>query len=742
MSGRRIGNYLVLDYLGGGGFGSVFKAEDTSTPGRIVAVKELHRKHTRSTVIKQRFFQEAIAMAKLDHPNLPRLFTFGEDHGSYYLVMEFLSGKLLTDEIQAQGQLPLNQAITIISQVLEALSYAHKNGIIHRDLKPDNIMLIGDSGSPHVKVLDFGIARMVGGENLTMAGEGFGTPVYMSPERISGSLNPDARADIYSLGIILYEMLAGKVPFQSQATDPLIYWSEMRKMHESYELPPLDALGVPQAIERIVKKATAKTADYRYATADDMLNDLRQATGDSEFAIDTRQTAQLALTTNPPEAEVYVDEILRGTSDATGKILIDALNPGLHSVRVLKASYNPYTISVVLEDGNRTDLQVALAANATMVMPQVGEETSPMELKTLIMDTGDEVATAMLTLEGVPAGSQVFVGAKALALAGEDGRATLSLAPGTHDVEVKSPSGEIGKKRITLTNQDTGSNMTVAVPMTQTFGSQAKATNSEKGEAAATMVAGVANVPRAYTAQTAGLQSKKKVAMAAAVVLLLALVAGAYAVFSGLGRETSPINANENLQAQNLTTPSTTEPPAPTGETNSAEKAKDASEPDKAATEKDKRETEKTAKEEPETKDKPAVTPTPPPQEPEKPSEPTGSQTGGTACVFVLVKGASGEPVAGVPVVFSTSAGQQPKRTGPNGGSKVCDLPVGSTVTVLVKGAGMVYNGVVPAGGKLVNATLSAMPMRPGRMQPDPDEPARPDIRKNRPFPRRNRPPQ
>src|SRR5580765_8176837 len=120
MSSRRIGNYQITDYLGGGGFGSVFKAEDVNTPGRIVAIKELHKKHTRNQVIKQRFFQEAVAMARLDHPNLPRLYTFGEDNGSYYLVMEFISGKLLSDEIHEHGSLNPSRAATIIEQVLEA----------------------------------------------------------------------------------------------------------------------------------------------------------------------------------------------------------------------------------------------------------------------------------------------------------------------------------------------------------------------------------------------------------------------------------------------------------------------------------------------------------------------------------------------------------------------------------------------------------------------------------------------
>src|ERR1044071_9050058 len=226
MSGRRIGNYLVTDYIGGGGFGSVFKAEDVSTPGRIVAIKELHKKHTRNQVIKQRFFQEAVAMARLDHQNLPRLYTFGEENGSYYLVMEFISGKVLADEVRERGPVPLATAVSIIAQVLEALSYAHRNGIIHRDLKPDNILLIDENGTLKVKVLDFGIARMVGGENLTLAGEGFGTPAYMSPERMAGLSSDDPRIDLYAVGIILFELLAGKAPYESGASDPVVYWME------------------------------------------------------------------------------------------------------------------------------------------------------------------------------------------------------------------------------------------------------------------------------------------------------------------------------------------------------------------------------------------------------------------------------------------------------------------------------------------------------------------------------------
>src|ERR1044072_1018972 len=208
-------------------------------PGALVTPSASSKKHTRNQVIKQRFFQEAVAMARLDHQNLPRLYTFGEENGSYYLVMEFISGKVLADEIRERGPVPLATAVSIITQVLEALSYAHRNGIIHRDLKPDNIILMDGGSSLKIKVLDFGIARMVGGENLTLAGEGFGTPAYMSPERITGASGDDPRIDIYATGIILYEMIAGNSPYESRSSDPAVYWAEMREFHERTPLPSL-----------------------------------------------------------------------------------------------------------------------------------------------------------------------------------------------------------------------------------------------------------------------------------------------------------------------------------------------------------------------------------------------------------------------------------------------------------------------------------------------------------------------
>ncbi|HKV38031.1 MAG TPA: serine/threonine-protein kinase, partial [Blastocatellia bacterium] len=514
MGSRQIGNYRIVDYVGSGGFGSVFKAEDVNSPGRFVAIKELHKKHTRSAVIKQRFFQEALAMARLDHPNLPRLYTFGEDNGSYYLVMEFVSGSPLGEEI-ARGSIVPDRAVAIISQVLEAVGYAHKNGVIHRDLKPDNILLTGDGDSLTVKVLDFGIAKLVGGENLTLTGEGFGTPSYMSPERIIGNAELDCRTDIYSLGIILCEMLTGNVPFQSSSTDPVLYWAEMRRMHESQPIPDVAPLGIPAGLDAVIKKAAAKRIQDRYATAEEML-----------AAISGQPTsAGLHLTTAPFSAEVFVDNVCRGISDEVkGRISIEGLTPGLHSVRVSKRGYSPYKIDVSLAPGQSIELQVQLPALSTVAIPRF-ETAEPGDVSTNRIQSGDEAKTALLTFENLPAGSTVSFEGAVVAAAGADGRATMALGAGTHELEFTPPSGTAEKRLVTVAGQDVGSVKTIAISPAAT-----RQTNN------APMRVEQRQEPVVAIGLDKSKRTKKVAAASASVVIFASLVAAAFFVMRGPGK--------------------------------------------------------------------------------------------------------------------------------------------------------------------------------------------------------------
>jgi hypothetical protein len=692
MSSRRIGNYQITDYIGSGGFGSVFKAEDVNTPGRIVAIKELHKKHTRNQVIKQRFFQEAVAMARLDHSNLVRLYTFGEDNGSYYLVMDFISGKLLSDEIHEKGPISPERAVTVLAQVLDAVSYAHRNGIIHRDLKPDNIILVGDGGSLRIKVLDFGIARMVGGENLTLAGEGFGTPSYMAPERMTGAAGDDPRMDLYAAGIILFEMLTGKPPFESTATDPAIYWVEMRELHQRGQLPSLAPLGVSQGIERIALKATAKRLEDRYQSADDMLEDLRSVTAASADAPTVvLSNARLLLSTTPGGAEVYVDDLLRGTSDAVrGRILVDGLTPGLHSVRVLKEGFNEYRINVALEEGQQTDLQVAIPARATVAMPPA-ENTAAGGLETLKLQGADEIKTALLVFESLPVGATLFVGAEAVAHAGEDGRATVSLKPGSHEIRATAPSGATTTRVVSVTDHDTGALKTMSLPLSQ-----------------ATVVGGALTGVRTEPSGRG-----KQVAAAAVVILLLALAAAAYFVLRGPNRSQS--DQGPSAVTATAATPPVQDPPATkpqAGQTDNQQISEEKKKVDarhqaeqeaaaieaqkKVAEEKDKAEKKGTPPQQPITSVTTAQPAPPAPPPAAAPSPAPGASPEG--CVLLTVLDADGEPAGGIKVgLMDESDGSRfAGRTGPKGRWQQCGLSSGHQVRVAVLG---------PLGGPLNSQT-------------------------------------
>ncbi len=687
MSTRRIGNYQVIEYVGSGGFGSVFRAEDVHTPGRVVAIKELHKKHTRNQVIKQRFFQEAVAMARLDHPNLPRLYTFGEDHGSYYLVMEFISGKVLGDEIHEHGPMKAQRAVAVLEQVLDALGYAHRNGIIHRDLKPDNIILVGDCDTPRIKVLDFGIARMVGGESLTLTGEGFGTPAYMSPERIAGAAGDDPRMDLYSAGIILFEMLSGKAPFTSAASDPALYWTEMRELHQREPLPSLASLGVSSALQGVMARATAKRVEDRYQTADEMLADLKNISIPVSDASTAASTSRLLLTTVPASAEVFVDDVSHGTSDLVrGKILIDGLAAGVHRVRVLKQGFNEYRINVALEEGKDTDLQVALSARATVAMPPAAD-TAAGGFETLKLQGADTIKTAMLVVESLPSGSTVFVGSEPVAQANEDGRATVKLSPGAYEIRAAAPSGATAARVVTITDQDTGAVKTTTLPLT---------------------LATVASPPR-LPGKKEPSRRAKQLAAAGVLTLLLALAATAFFVLRGPDRNRAQAESASVSPAPSAApdqaapaTPSANQPDAqPTDRQQASEDKKKAAEARRQAELEKKAESKDSDKEErkdtnghpSDTGSHPAVPIPPPPTANDALPEPEhhSSTPNREACVVVIVTDAAGQPAPHIRVAVaeqSEGAGRTlyNGQTNEKGRWRDCGLTPGHRIRVAVFG--------------------------------------------------------
>ena len=267
--------YRLLEMIGDGGMGRVFRAEEIAT-GRTVALKLLHSQFSGVPDVVQRFEREAQVTTQLSHPHIVKTIEFGRWNERLYIAMEFLAGRSLADMIEAGrgkngGRFAVRRTLTIMRPVLEALEYAHGLGVVHRDLKPENIMVTPARGffsRENVKLLDFGIAKLEGdaepqGQKLTQVGLLLGTPGYMSPEQAVGQ-KVDARSDIYSCGVILYEMLAGRPPFQGETV-------EVMAMHVTVTPRPLrEAAGeasIPQLVEDVVKRALSKRPADRFPSA-------------------------------------------------------------------------------------------------------------------------------------------------------------------------------------------------------------------------------------------------------------------------------------------------------------------------------------------------------------------------------------------------------------------------------------------------------------------------------------------
>ncbi|MDH3287782.1 MAG: serine/threonine protein kinase [Betaproteobacteria bacterium] len=325
MEARKFGRYEVVAELGKGAMGTVYRARDPML-NRTVAIKTVNMDLDRDEVedYEARFYQEARAAGGLNHPNIVTIYDIGKSGTVAYMAMELLAGNELRS-IMAQGKaLRVGQAIDIAAQAAEGLGYAHDHDVVHRDIKPANLMIVHDG---LVKITDFGIARMRTSEVRTQTGVVLGSPRYMSPEQVVGK-RAEPRSDIFSLGVILYEMVTGKPPFTGQDVSAIMF------QILNFVPPPPSSVNrdAPEMLDFIIAKALAKSPGDRYASAREMASDLREC----RQQVPARASSGLALKPGQPsfEPESAIDLLILTApqtrrSDEESKVLEPAPTLGI-----------------------------------------------------------------------------------------------------------------------------------------------------------------------------------------------------------------------------------------------------------------------------------------------------------------------------------------------------------------------------------------------------------------------------
>jgi beta-lactam-binding protein with PASTA domain len=279
------GRYRVMRKLGSGGMADVYLAEDEEL-GRRVAIKILNDRHANDEQFVERFRREAKNAAGLSHPNIVSIYDRGEAEGTYYIAMEFLEGRTLKELLIARGPMGIADAIAFVRQILNALRFAHRKGVVHRDIKPHNVMVDGDG---RLKVTDFGIAR-AGASQMTEAGAIVGTAQYLSPEQARGA-PVDQRSDLYSIGIVLYEMLTGHVPFTGDTPVEIA----MKHLSDTPRPPSTIRPEIPPDLDMIALRALAKNPDDRFQTAEEMDAELARIEGGGSVTTITADAATAVL---------------------------------------------------------------------------------------------------------------------------------------------------------------------------------------------------------------------------------------------------------------------------------------------------------------------------------------------------------------------------------------------------------------------------------------------------------------
>ncbi len=415
--------YLLTAKLGQGGMGSVYKGQHALI-GKTVAVKFLHARFVGQKQVVQRFYREARAAAAIGHDNIIDVFDVGiSPEGDPFLVMEYLEGESLADMLDRVGPLSVEAACGVMEPALLALSAAHAKGIVHRDLKPDNIFVAHKEGAPpKVKLIDFGISKVAdGAEKLTRTGSVMGTPAYMAPEQARGDAALDHRADVYAMGVILYELLTGALPFPGDT-----FASIMARILTEKPLPPLEVRpDLPRGVQTIIMTTLEKDPARRYQSAAALLAALKSLDGFDSRIDHLTTVAGSALQRTFASGDLGEKDLSsRGGPSVAGEVLAEVMQsstpagwadskPGAASGRpkkktgIIAASISVAVISVL-----GAAFAVWVGNSKSAVEPSKAMPVLPVPAKVLdpvsAQESANKPAKVKLTVIGAPAGAKIF----------------------------------------------------------------------------------------------------------------------------------------------------------------------------------------------------------------------------------------------------------------------------------------------------------------------------------------------